>query len=103
MTGFFATKARAGVFAAFAGLFMLALTGGAAANNWPDVNSNVRDDVTGFLCYTSGCDFLRLPKTKCICKKENPTEQDLRKLKLTCSISQGLSWQACPVLPPFGN
>jgi hypothetical protein len=46
---------------------------------------------------------VRLPQTKCLCQKENPAERSLQKLRLTCSISEGGRWKACPVSPPFGN
>lgn len=94
--------ARLGWFALVAGL-ALAHSGAASSQSWPDINSNTRDDVTGYLCVTPGCEVVRLPQTNCICSKENPAEQDLRKLKLTCSTTVGLKWVACPVLPPFGN
>ena len=97
VTSRLATVAAAGLIA------LAATTFGASAGNWPDSNANERDHVTGFLCLTSGCDFVRLPGTKCVCKKENPGEQNLSRLKLTCSISVGFQWQAGPVLPPFGN
>lgn len=76
---------------------------GASAGNWPDANANERDHVTGFLCTTPSCDVLRLPRSNCICKKENPTEENLSRLRLTCYTSVGFRWEACPVRPPFGN
>lgn len=85
-----------------AGIFM-ALAIPASAQNWPDINSNTRDDVTGYICVTPGCDVVRLPQSNCLCQKENPAEKDVRKLKLTCSTTVGLKWVACPVKPPFGN
>ena len=105
MVDFPSAKGPRGRLASFtlgAGL-ALALAGPATAQNWPDLNSNTRDDVTGYLCVTPGCDVVRLPQSNCLCQKENPAEQDLSKLKLTCSTSVGLKWVACPVKPPFGN
>ena len=96
-------KASQARLASYAVGAILALALPASAQNWPDVNSNARDDVTGYLCVTPGCDVVRLPQTKCLCQKENPAERDLRKLKLTCSTTVGLKWVACPVKPPFGN
>ncbi|APH71166.1 hypothetical protein [Aquibium oceanicum] len=94
--------AKAQFAACVAGIFM-SLAIPASAQNWPDINSNTRDDVTGYICVTPGCDVVRLPQSNCLCQKENPAENDLRKLKLTCSTTVGLKWVACPVKPPFGN
>ncbi|QDZ00466.1 hypothetical protein FQ775_08780 [Nitratireductor mangrovi] len=88
---------------ALAAILGLAAAGAASASAWPDRNSNTRDDVTGYLCITPGCDVVRLPQTKCLCTKDNPSERNLRKLRLTCHISEAGRWQACPVSPPFGN
>lgn len=89
---------------AAAGAIALAMaTSGALAGQWPDTNANERDHVTNLLCVTAGCDVLRLPGTQCICRKENPAEQNLSRLKLSCFQSVGLRWEACPVRPPFGN
>lgn len=87
---------------ALAGLLATGATAG-ANGAWPDRNSNTRDDVTGYLCVTPDCSVVRLPQTKCLCQKENPAERSLQKLRLTCSISEGGRWKACPVSPPFGN
>ncbi len=80
----------------------LAATATSSAQSWPDRNSNVRDDVTGYLCFDPGCQTLRLPKSKCLCQKQNPWERDVRKLQLKCSeISFGKVSQ-CPVKPKYG-
>lgn len=95
--------ARVAAIAAAGLLALAAATFGASAGNWPDSNATERDHVTGFLCTTPSCDTLRLPGTRCICKKENPMEENLSRLRLTCYTSVGLRWEACPVRPPFGN
>ncbi|MGD9915100.1 MAG: hypothetical protein AB7S80_13545 [Rhizobiaceae bacterium] len=61
------------------------------------------DLVTGYMCVTPGCEVVRLPDTNCICKKENPAETRLSKLKLTCSTKQAGEWVQCPVKPRYGN
>jgi len=68
-----------------------------------DRGFNERDEVTGYLCVTPGCDVLRLPRASCICTKDNPAEKRLSKLKLTCSKRENGAWVACPVRPRYGN
>lgn len=75
----------------------------ASAGEWNYGGPSMRDEVTGWICTTPGCDTLRMPRTKCLCAKQNPGEQRLSRLKLKCSTSVGFKWQACPVKPPFGN
>lgn len=89
---------------------MLALAFGttiASAQTFPsggrDSGFNERDDVTGYLCVTPGCDVLRLPEANCICMKDNPNERRLERLKLTCSKREAGAWVACPVKPRYGN
>ncbi len=62
-----------------------------------------RDDVTGYLCVTAGCDVVRLPNSNCICTKDNPAELRLSKLKLTCSTKKEGEWVSCPVKPRYGG
>lgn len=69
----------------------------------PDNGFNERDEVTGYLCVTPGCDVLRMSEANCICTKQNPNERRLSKLRLTCSKRQGVAWVACPVKPRYGN
>ena len=64
--------------------------------------SNHLDPVTGYLCVTPGCDVVRLPNANCICQKENPGEQNLQRLRLTCSTRENGAWVACPVKPRYG-
>ena len=68
-----------------------------------DSGFNERDEVTGYLCVTPGCDVLRMSEASCICVKENPNERRLSKLRLTCSKREGGAWVACPVKPRYGN
>lgn len=84
------------------------LTGTAAANGqaFPsgrDSGFNERDQVTGYLCVTPGCDVVRMSEADCICVKQNPAEQRLSRLRLTCSTRQNGAWIACPVPPRYGN
>lgn len=88
--------------AAAAGLTMLMSTAPGAAQSWPDRNSNVRDSVTGYLCVDPGCATLRLPRSKCLCQKQNPWEQDVRKLRLKCSVVSFGAVSPCPVKPKYG-
>jgi hypothetical protein len=60
------------------------------------------DQVTGYFCLTPFCDVLRLPGANCICQKENPSEQNLSRLRLKCSTREGGAWVACPVRPRHG-
>lgn len=68
-----------------------------------DGGFNERDEVTGYLCVTPGCDVVRMSEANCICVKDNPNERRLSKLRLTCSKRQGGAWVACPVKPRYGN
>lgn len=82
---------------------LVAVTASASfAQSWPDGNSNVRDDVTGYLCFDPSCNTLRLPKSKCLCQKQNPWERDVRKLRLKCSVVSFGSVTQCPVKPKYG-
>ena len=74
----------------------------ATAQSWPDLNSNVRDEVTGYLCTDPGCQTLRLPGSKCLCQKQNPWERDVRKLRLKCSVISFGNISQCPVKPKYG-
>ena len=67
-----------------------------------DTGFNQRDDVTGYLCVTPGCDVLRMPGVNCICTKQNPAERRLSRLRLACSTKKGGQWVACPVKPRHG-
>ena len=88
-------------------LAILGLAAGAApAQEWnsgSDRGGNERDQVTGYLCVTVGCDVVRLPNADCICTKDNPAEMRLSRLKLTCSTKKDGAWVACPVKPRYGN
>lgn len=64
---------------------------------------NERDQVTGYLCVTPGCDVVRMSEADCLCVKQNPNEQRLSKLRLTCSTKKAGAWVACPVKPRYGN
>ena len=78
----------------------------ASAQNFPsgrDGGFNERDEVTGYLCVTPGCDVLRMSEASCICIKQNPEERRLSKLRLTCSKRENGAWVACPVKPRYGN
>lgn len=78
----------------------------AAAQNFPsgrDGGFNERDEVTGYLCVTPGCDVLRMSEASCICTKQNPNERRLSKLRLSCSKRENGAWIACPVKPRYGN
>ncbi len=90
-----------------AAIFLAAmlLAGGAQAQVFPtpDRGGNERDPVTGYLCLTPACDVLRLPQSNCICQKENPSENNLQRLRLTCSTTVNGTWQACPVQPRYGS
>lgn len=67
-----------------------------------DSGFNERDDVTGYLCVTPGCDVLRMPGANCICTKQNPAERRLSRLRLACSTKKDGQWVACPVKPRHG-
>jgi hypothetical protein len=99
---FRARPARTAIYAA-AGLFFGIAA--AAAQDWPsnEGGPSGRDDVTGYLCVTAGCDVVRLPNSNCICTKENPAEQRLSKLKLTCSTKRDGEWVSCPVKSRYGG
>lgn len=89
-----------------AGLLLAIGLVGATAQTFPSRDfggPSGRDLVTGYLCVTPGCDVVRLPQSDCICKKENPEEMRLSKLKLTCSTKERGEWVSCPVKSPYGN
>ena len=78
----------------------------ASAQNFPsgrDGGFNERDEVTGYLCVTPGCDVVRMSEASCICIKQNPNERQLSNLRLTCSKRDNGAWVACPVKPRYGN
>lgn len=88
----------------FAVMMSAALLGAtlSIADNFPSNNGfNERDEVTGWLCVTPGCDVLRQPGNQCICTKDNPWESRLNRLKLTCSKRQKGAWVPCPVPPNY--
>ncbi len=96
---------RAGGFAGLLALVLLAGATAAMAQNFPsgrDGGFNERDEVTGYLCVTPGCDVLRMSEANCLCVKENPAERKLSKLRLTCSKRENGAWVACPVKPRYG-
>ena len=64
---------------------------------------NKRDEVTGYICATPSCDVVLPPGIPCICTKDNPWENRLSKLKLTCRKKEKSGWVACPVRPKYGN
>jgi hypothetical protein len=77
----------------------------ASAQTFPsgrDSGFNERDEVTGYLCVTPGCDVLRMSEAGCICTKQNPNERRLSKLRLSCSKRENGAWVACPVKPRYG-
>lgn len=93
---------RAGV-AVVAALAIAGLaTASATAQSWPDRNSNSRDSVTGYLCVDPGCSTLRLPGSKCLCQKQNPWEQNVRRLRLKCYEVTFGKVRACPVKSKYG-
>jgi hypothetical protein len=76
------------------------------AGNFPSGQGdgfNERDEVTGYLCVTPGCDVLRPPGISCICTKDNPWENRLSRLKLTCRKKEQGQWIACPVRPKYAQ
>lgn len=73
----------------------------ALAQSW-DYNSNVRDDVTGYLCTDPSCTTLRLPHSKCLCQKQNPWVRNVRELRLKCSVVNFGKVSQCPVKPKYG-
>ncbi len=88
-----------------AGLALAAFSGAVSAQEFPTGRGgfNERDQVTGYLCVTPGCDVVRMSEADCICVKDNPNEQRLSKLRLTCSTRKAGAWAACPVKPRYGN
>lgn len=97
-----ARPARTAIAAAAGLLFGIAAV---AAQDWPSDRGgpSERDDVTGYLCVTAGCDVVRLPNSNCICTKDNPAEMRLSRLRLTCSTKRDGEWVACPVKPRYGG
>ena len=85
-----------------AAMLVLAQPVSSTAQSWPDRNSNVRDDVTGYLCTDPSCYTLRLPHSKCLCQKQNPWERDVRKLRLKCAVVSFGKVSQCPVKPKYG-
>lgn len=66
-------------------------------------NAATRDSVTNWLCVGGQCDFVRMPRSNCICQKMNPLEQNVTRLELKCSTTdRPFHWVQCPVRPPFG-
>jgi hypothetical protein len=91
--------------AAVAHALFLGAAGVAAAQVFPegrDSGFNERDEVTGYLCVTPGCDVLRMPGIDCICTKQNPNERRLSRLRLSCSTKKAGEWIACPARPRHG-
>lgn len=87
-------------------LGLMAGLGPASGQTFPsgrDGGFNERDQVTGYLCVTPGCDVVRMSEANCICVKQNPNEQRLSRLRLSCSTRQNGAWVACPVQPRYGN
>lgn len=87
-------------------LSLMAGVGSANGQAFPsgrDSGFNERDQVTGYLCVTPGCDVVRMSEASCLCVKQNPNEQRLSKLRLTCTTRQNGAWVACPVKPRYGN
>lgn len=81
---------------------LIASSSAGLAQSW-DYNSNVRDDVTGYLCTDPSCTTLRLPNSKCLCQKQNPWVRNVRELRLKCSVvSFGQPPRQCPVKPKYG-
>lgn len=96
-------RTRAGALAAVAMLGASALAVPAAAGDFPGGPAYSNDLVTGYRCVDNGCTVVRLPNSNCLCTKENPTEQNLSRLRLDCKTREAGQWVACPVQPPFGN
>lgn len=101
---------RSRLFAAFAGAALvsagLALSSAGApsfAQSGGDFAGNVVDPVTGFRCVTPFCETVVPPGTDCLCQKNNPNEERLSQLSLTCTVGTGSSRQQCPVTPQFRN
>lgn len=84
------TACAALLFAAFA----------AQADELPGGREN-RDWVTGYQCVGT-CATVRLPDADCICRKVNPGETDVRRLKLQCFGMEHGRWVACPVKSRYG-
>jgi hypothetical protein len=70
------------------------------ADNFPGGRED-RDSVTGYQCVGT-CATVRLPNADCICRKMNPGENDVRKLKLQCFGMEHGRWVACPVKSRYG-
>ncbi len=85
--------------------FLLSATS-SLADNFPSGQGNgfnERDEVTGYLCVTPGCDVLRPPGMACLCTKDNPWVSKLSELKLTCRKKEKGQWVACPIQPKYGK
>ncbi|WP_157018243.1 hypothetical protein [Mesorhizobium xinjiangense] len=76
---------------------LLALAGTAQADvRVADGRGGGPDPQTGLVCVTSLCDWVRLPRTRCICQKLNPMELNPSKLRLKCVTKEQGQWIACP-------
>jgi hypothetical protein len=60
------------------------------------------DPVTGYHCLDRSCQTVTLPNADCVCVKENPDEQNVRKVVFQCSTKTAGRWVACPVKPRYG-
>ncbi len=88
---------RGRVAAALAVAGIMALAGPAQADyRVADGRGGGPDPQTGLVCVTSICDWVRLPRTRCICQKLNPMELDPRKFRLKCVTKEQGQWVACP-------
>jgi hypothetical protein len=87
-----------GATASAAVLFFTAFA--AQADNIPGGRES-RDWVTGYQCVGT-CATVRLPDADCICRKVNPGETDVRKLKLQCFGMEHGRWVACAVKSRYG-
>lgn len=67
--------------------------------------SSTVDPVTGYPCVDNQCTLVRVDQSdvKCLCKKENPSEQNLANLRLTCQTTERGQWVACPFTPRYGG
>lgn len=83
-----------------AGLLFASLGSGSKA--LADPAGDTTDPVTGYQCVSQGCMTVRLPNADCICVKQNPGAEDVRKIVLACSTKQDGHWVACPVKPRYG-
>ena len=92
--------------AALPALAVAAFVVPASAQVFPDGRGGPaysHDLVTGYQCVDNTCTVLRLPGTNCICTKQNPGEQNLSRLRLSCSTRQHGQWISCPYQPRYGT